>query len=68
MADNADKNALSKALNTPLDSPERRALEVKWAGHYGHDGTIHLTITTGCRFGSALRDDVCHPRVIPPGG
>lgn len=64
-----EKDALRIALNTPLESDERKRLAEKWADHYGHDGTIHAEIHTGCRFGSALRDDCCQPAVprpIPP--
>lgn len=54
---------LRSALNTPLGSSERKALEAKWRNHYGWDGTIHANIGLGlgCRFGSKLRDDVCQP-------
>lgn len=49
------------ALDSPPESEERRQLRVKWANHYGHDGQMHSNITSGCLFGSALRDDVCQP-------
>ena len=51
------------------DEPtERERLRQLWADHHGWDGTIHANIGEGlgCRFGSALRDDVCHPRVLSP--
>jgi hypothetical protein len=59
MPETERREVIQSVLNTPPDSDERRALKAKWANHHGHDGTIHPTITTGCRFGSGLRDDVC---------